>query len=112
MLQREDSCKYLEGLRTDYRVKLQDKFWKDFHSLIREELFKTEYKLHQLKEQELCLHFQLEGISRSTFLMTNEICSKNSTITARLPMKRCRVGSREGSIQNSQNTRTKSPLEP
>ena len=50
MLQREDSCKYLEGLRTDYRVKLQDKFWKDFHSLIREELFKTEYKLHQLKE--------------------------------------------------------------
>ena len=71
MLQREDSCKYLEGLRTDYRVKLQDKFWKDFHSLIRENLFKTEYKLHQLKEQELCLHFQLEGISRSTFLMTN-----------------------------------------
>ena len=71
MPQREDSCKYLEDLRTDYRVKLQDKSWKDFHSLIREELYKTEYKLHHLKEQELCLHFQLEGTSLSTFLMMN-----------------------------------------
>ena len=71
MPQREDSCKYLEDLRTDYRVKLQDKSWKDFHSLIQEELYKTEYKLHHLKEQELCLHFQLEGTSLSTFLMMN-----------------------------------------
>ena len=71
MPQREDSCKYLEDLRADYRVKLKNNFWKDFHSLIREELFKTEYKLHHLKEQELCLQFQLEGTSLSTFLMTN-----------------------------------------
>ena len=54
---------YLRELCEDYRNKIQDPHWVVFHSLIEEELHKTEYKLHLLQEQELCLQFQKEKIS-------------------------------------------------
>lgn len=71
MTNKEGSYRYLENLRKDYKTKLQSEFWGAFHCFIREELNKTEYKLHQLKEQELCLRFQLVGTSMSTFLTMN-----------------------------------------
>ena len=71
MSYQEGSCRYLEDLQLDYKKKLEDNFWRDLHEFIREELFRTEYRLHALREQDLCLHFQMQGTSLSTFLMTN-----------------------------------------
>ena len=42
---------YLVFLKQDYKNKLKDPFWFDFYSLIQDELYKVEYKLHLLKEQ-------------------------------------------------------------
>ena len=71
MTYQEGSRRYLEGLRSDYKEKLTMGFWSDFHSWINEELIRIENHLHILKEQELCLQFQLQGTSPFTFPRTN-----------------------------------------
>ena len=62
---------YLQELCEDYRNKLKNPFWEPFHSFIEEELHKTEYKLHLLKEQELCNLFSQDKISASLSQMTS-----------------------------------------
>ncbi len=49
---------YYKELCEDYKVKLSSSDWELYHPLLLEELHKTEYKLHQIKEQDLCVLFQ------------------------------------------------------
>ncbi len=56
---------YYKELCEDYKVKLSSPDWELYHSLLLEELHKTEYKLHQIKEQDLCVLFQKERIFAS-----------------------------------------------
>ena len=56
---------YYTELCKDYKDKLSSQEWESFHSFIREELYKIEYKLHQIKEQDLCVLFQKERIFAS-----------------------------------------------
>ena len=62
---------YLQWLRDDYRDKLKNGKMTLFNPLIEEELHKTEYKLHLLKEQELCNLFSQDKISASLSQMTS-----------------------------------------
>ena len=62
---------YLQWLCDDYRDKLTNGKMTLFNPLIKEELHKTEYKLHLLKEQELCNLFSQDKISASLSQMTS-----------------------------------------
>ena len=55
----------------NYRDKLKNGKMTLFNPLIEEELHKTEYKLHLLKEQELCNLFSQDKISASLSQMTS-----------------------------------------
>ena len=54
---------YLVFLKKDYKNKLNAPFWFEYYSLIQDELYQVEYKLHLLKEQDLCHHFNPIKIS-------------------------------------------------
>ena len=64
-------CSYLAELVTNYRSKLDDQDLDWLHPLIAEELYKQETKLRNIKEADLCAHYQQERISRSISQRTN-----------------------------------------
>jgi hypothetical protein len=71
MTERKGFCSYLAELVTDYRSKLDDQDLDWLHPLIAEELYKQETKLRNIKEADLCAHYQQERISRSISQRTN-----------------------------------------
>lgn len=65
------SYSYLLEQLEDYRTKAEDPSWSWLKPLIQELCNEFEYKLHHIKEQELCTHFQEEKILASILQTTN-----------------------------------------
>ena len=59
------SYEYLVELKEDYEQKLRIPAWHFVHDILKDDLHAIEYRLHLLKEQELCMKFQEERISQS-----------------------------------------------
>jgi len=65
------SYSYLLEQLEDYHTKVEDPSWSWLKPLIQELCNEFEYKLHHIKEQELCTHFQEEKILASILQTTN-----------------------------------------
>ena len=74
MSHREVSYSYLLELSEDYKQKLVDPRWEWMTSIIQELIYETEYKIHNIREQELCTHFQGERILASISQTMNCHC--------------------------------------
>jgi hypothetical protein len=68
---RKYSYSYLLEQLEDYRTKVEDPFWSWMKPLLKELCNELEYKLHHIKEQEPCIHFQEERILASILQTTN-----------------------------------------
>ena len=64
-------CSYLAELIRDYKDKLKDSRYDWLHPLIEEELYKQENHLRNIREIDLCAHYQQSKISRSLFQKMN-----------------------------------------
>lgn len=71
MAKNRGSCTYLAGLLEDYRSKIQDPKWSWLHAFLTEEMYKVEYRLHAIRETDLCANYQQAKISRSILQSTN-----------------------------------------
>ena len=74
MSHRKVSYPYLLELSEDYKRKLVDPRWEWMTSIIQELIYETEYKIHNIREQELCTHFQGERILASISQTMNCHC--------------------------------------
>ena len=60
MSRRPCSYQYLVELREDYESKLSDEHWEWLHPFLKELLYSVQYDIHQIRENELCVQFQME----------------------------------------------------
>jgi len=74
MSHRKVSYSYLLELLEDYKQKLVDPRWEWMKPITQELIHQTEYKIHNIREQELCTHFQGERILASISQTMNCHC--------------------------------------
>lgn len=71
MSRRNVSYSYLLELQEDYRNKLANPLWEWMTPILQELIYELDYKIHTIRENELCIHFQKERISASILQTTN-----------------------------------------
>jgi len=71
MTKREVSYSYLLELKEDYEEKMRSTSWEWMKPILQELIYALDYKIHNIREQELCTHFQGEKILASISRMTN-----------------------------------------
>lgn len=71
MTRKKVSYSYLSELREDYAEKARSPRWEWLHSWLEDEIRKLDYQIRNIKEQELCAHFQQERILASILAKTN-----------------------------------------
>lgn len=71
MTRKEVSHLYLSELRKDYAKKARSPHWEWLHSWLEDEICKIDNQIYNIKEQELCAHFQQEKILAFILAKTN-----------------------------------------